>query len=220
MPQVFHRVPRMDESVHPPAGTESFSGCACSDLPPATPMQPRLLPCTPKPPPGSPSPPPRRKKTPDLPFITGDPQGGRERLPECVHELVPLSLGHDLEFLIVVLEELVLLDDLGIPTFPVLTGKPRVSEPPTPGNPAHEQACTPEPLLSPGPTDCPRLLPPSVASSAPSGCDCSRRALARRPMAHAAAHAERTQRPSTASTHAALPAAPRGPRGRVLAGAV
>ena len=61
-----------------------------------------------------------------LPFVTSNSQSGREGLPERFHELVPLALRHDLELLVVVLEELVLLDDLWVPAFPALRNERRV----------------------------------------------------------------------------------------------
>lgn len=175
-----------------------------------------MLPCTRSPSPELQSLQPHQR-TSDLPFVTSDSQRRREGLAECVHELVPLSLRHDLEFLIVVLEELVLLDDLGIATFPALAEQRGLSGSTIPANPAHQQVARPKPTGRPSlpvPTAWSRFLPPSVSSSAPSVCGCSRRPLARRPMAHAAAHAERTPRPSTARSHAVLPADSRGPQRR------
>lgn len=130
--------------------------------------------------------------------------------------MVPFSLRHDLEFLIVVLKELVLLYDLGISTFPALTGKRQVSKlqhpltQPTSKLPTREP--TGHPSL-PAPTAWPRFLLPSLPSSSPSGCGgCwNRRPRARRPMAHAAAHAERTQLPTAQHTRRTSGCIPRTP---------
>lgn len=124
-------------------------------------------------------------------------------------------LGHDLELLVVVLEQLVLLDDLGIAAFPALRSEKLGTGPQSRSSPPRRPRGPGPP--SPGPT-APLRFPPSSALSERCCCCWSRRPPDRRPMAHAAAHAAcmgPDPPPSAASTSGLQLEDPAGPHMRL-----